>query len=362
MGRKDTDKLKHIAKFWKRKSKDTEEYEIVREPPKTRESFILSFVIDEEYQKAMQFKEQLIKEYRGVPLREAIRGSLIKNSKGNCYEITNSASVGLKIPDRTSSEIAVLSRLSLVYGIGTVKENRLKQEGYKTIEDLIAHPRWSHGAKELLDVVKSNNLNSCLAWLQRKLPKSHPLVYGLSSLTSEQDFLILDIETMGLFGRPIVLFGLGIPNGNSLEVRQYLLRKIDDEPGALSQFSSNFDGGRAIISFNGRAFDMPYIEERINYYGLNKSFDNPHFDLLHFSRRAWKEKLPNCQLNTIEHHIGLKRKVDIPSALVPEFYDTYLRTKNVGPLIPIVEHNRQDIVTLASIFNELGKVWEKYDE
>jgi uncharacterized protein YprB with RNaseH-like and TPR domain len=39
--------------------------------------------------------------------------------------------------------------------------------------------------------------------------------------------------------------------------------------------------------------------------------------------------------------------------MVPEFYDYYLRTGNPGPLVPIVEHNRKDIITLAKLFARL---------
>jgi len=92
---------------------------------------------------------------------------------------------------------------------------------------------------------------------------------------------------------------------------------------------------------------------------MKGDLDNPHFDILHFSRRAWKEKLPNCRLTTLEKFLfGTERKDDISSALVPEFYETYLRTKNVGPLIPIIEHNRQDLITLANVFSRLHKQWQ----
>ena len=43
-------------------------------------------------------------------------------------------------------------------------------------------------------------------------------------------------------------------------------------------------------------------------------------------------KLSDCRLDTVEKYIGIKRDINIPGALVPHFYDTYLRTKNVGPL------------------------------
>ena len=47
--------------------------------------------------------------------------------------------------------------------------------------------------------------------------------------------------------------------------------------------------------------------------------------------------------------MGIKREINIPGALVPHFYDTYLRTKNPGPLVAIVEHNKQDLLTLGTL-------------
>ncbi len=41
--------------------------------------------------------------------------------------------------------------------------------------------------------------------------------------------------------------------------------------------------------------------------------------------------------------------------MVPEFYEAYLRTGNPGPLVPIVEHNRQDVVSLARLFALLSE-------
>jgi uncharacterized protein YprB with RNaseH-like and TPR domain len=39
--------------------------------------------------------------------------------------------------------------------------------------------------------------------------------------------------------------------------------------------------------------------------------------------------------------------------MVPEFYETYLHTNNCGPLVPIIEHNKQDVVSLAMLFFRL---------
>jgi hypothetical protein len=78
-----------------------------------------------------------------------------------------------------------------------------------------------------------------------------------------------------------------------------------------------------------------------------------HFDVLHFARRKWRYETPDCRLHTLQEFLLGAREADIPSALVPEFYETYLRTHNVGPLLAIVEHNRQDLIGLAHIFSKV---------
>jgi uncharacterized protein YprB with RNaseH-like and TPR domain len=39
--------------------------------------------------------------------------------------------------------------------------------------------------------------------------------------------------------------------------------------------------------------------------------------------------------------------------MVPHFYDTYLKTRNVGPLVAIVEHNKQDLINLGTVVSRL---------
>ncbi|KUG20682.1 hypothetical protein ASZ90_009572 [hydrocarbon metagenome] len=54
---------------------------------------------------------------------------------------------------------------------------------------------------------------------------------------------------------------------------------------------------------------------------------------------------------------GIERSGDVPSQMVPEFYEAYLRSGNPGPLVPVVEHNRQDVITLARLFARLMEEW-----
>jgi uncharacterized protein YprB with RNaseH-like and TPR domain len=179
----------------------------------------------------------------------------------------------------------------------------------------------------------------------------------LAGFCRDEDFAIIDIETLGLSERPIILMGIAKPTENSICASQFLLRDIPDEPSAIWALISKLEEESSLITFNGKSFDIPYIKQRLAYYGMDAPLSNPHFDVLHFTRRAFGKKLVNCRLETVEKYLNIERGINIPGALVPHFYDTYLRTRNVGPLVAIVEHNKQDLLTLGKLFSRLYEEW-----
>jgi len=104
-------------------------------------------------------------------------------------------------------------------------------------------------------------------------------------------------------------------------------------------------------------FDIPYIERRLTYYGNRVKFSHPHLDLYLFTKRFLGEEVQNCQLNTIERSVlGIERDFDVPSRLVPDFYKTYRESGNPGPLLPILTHHRQDMLSLADLFQKITEV------
>ncbi len=208
-----------------------------------------------------------------------------------------------------------------------------------------------------MKIIETKDVSLIQNCLWKRLPKSDPLLHHLAGFcNSDEDFAIVDIETLGLSERPIILLGIANPRKDRICTKQFLLRDIQDEPSAIWALVSQIESHHS-LSFNGRSFDIPYIKQRLAYYGLNAPVKNPHFDLLHFTRRALRHKLADCKLDTVEKYIGIKRDINIPGALGPHFYDTYLKTKNVGPLVAIVEHNKQDLLSLGSLFSKLYEEW-----
>jgi uncharacterized protein len=320
--------------------------------------FAAAWVDYREYHEAQRLKSELLRRYRGKALEEVLPGEEVSTARGVCYRLVSRDGGRLCTVDPAEAGRRILSDLKLLYGVGEVTEAALKRQGVSSIADLSDHPRFGGQARSLVKMVEDGDTTEFLDWIGRWFQKSHPLALLSSGFHREEDFILIDIETLGIFQRPIILLGLARVHGNEIRVDQYLLRRIDEEPAALAGLLTHLSGSSAFVTFNGRTFDIPYIRERLAYYGIRANLERPHFDVLHFSRRAWRDCVPDCKLTTLERcFLGIDREDDVPSALVPEFYESYMRTGNPGPLVPIVEHNRRDLLTLASLFSKLHEEW-----
>lgn len=339
----------------------SKEYEVISETEKEKEQFnesaTESWIWSSEYDEALKLEKKLIKQYKGKNLQEAISGEVVSNQQGECYAISAACTVNFKKATYQKSRQEIISDLKALPGIGPAREQTLKQQGYKTIEELENHPLWKKQANDFMKIINKQEIPLIQKWLWQRFPKSHPLLHYLAGFCQDQDFAIVDIETLGLSERPIILLGIAKPTKTQVCTSQFLLRDIQDEPGAIWALISELEPNLSLITYNGRSFDIPYIKQRLAYYGLDAPLGNTHFDMLHFTRRALRHKLSDCKLETVEKYIGIKRDINIPGALVPHFYDTYLRTKNAGPLVAIVEHNKQDLLTLGTLFSKLYEEW-----
>lgn len=183
-----------------------------------------------------------------------------------------------------------------------------------------------------------------------------------SSLPSNPSRLVyLDIETAHLPDGPgacAFLVGLGSAEGAQFLLRQFFLRRYKEEKAMLAALAEAIAGQEALVTYNGKAFDVPVLEARYSAVGLPSPFDRLiHLDLLHPVRRLWKRQLANCRLKSLEEQIlGIERNGDVPGAEIPGIYFDYLRTGDACGLQPVFFHNALDIVSLAAAGTEMGRV------
>ena len=302
----------------------------------------------------------LMNKYKDWDFSDIEGSEVIENEYGNTLKITRKQKIDFSLENKKGSvKRELASNLKLMPGIGLQMEMKLKREGYKTIYDLKNHPSYSKKADKLIKKIEKNCFikeYNLLKYLN-KYPNSNNMT--LKSLSSLDPFNLkfMDIETLGLSNAPIILIGIAEIKGKYIESNQYLLRNKEEEPAVIKAYLSHIDEASVHVTYNGASFDIPFIKNRARRYRIDCNLDQTHFDLMFPARNLWKDVLPNCKLTTIEEHLfNIKRDEDVPGAYIPDYYNTYLVTKNIGPLIPIVEHNRMDIVSLADF---LMKMYEE---
>ena len=344
-----------IGALWQQRMQGMREYEIVRDGNAFGAGFSNSFVFSSEYEQARHYLETLISRYQGMTIDEQFHGKELVNGGGTCFTLESRQDLSRPVLDPDRFRTDLLCDLTLVHGIGPATRKKLNARGFHSIPDLLGHPGLRSRAHEVLSCLFDGDTSTIMDMIGSRHSKSHVSVLGTAGLHEPEDYVFLDIETLGLFSRPIILFGIGVIDNGKLVVYQYLLRDIAEEQAALIATAGHLSGDRtALVTFNGKSFDLPYIVDRLAYYGLGSPAKIPHYDVLHFSRRRWKDQLPSLRLAALEREIlGVSRSDDVPGQMVPEFYETYLRSGNIGPLVPIVEHNRQDVVSLARLFFHL---------
>ncbi|MEI7833145.1 MAG: ribonuclease H-like domain-containing protein [bacterium] len=172
------------------------------------------------------------------------------------------------------------------------------------------------------------------------------------------ELLFLDLETTGLGQTPLFLIGTMSWEQDNFVVRQFLARDYREEAAVLQLFLDMAAEKRLLITFNGKSFDLPMVYQRSEKHSIPCALHSHHFDLLHESRRAWRDQLPNCQLQTLEKHIcgHPPRSGDIPSELIPAAYKKFMTNGNAIELAQIMSHNLRDLLTMAELLLKLPAV------
>lgn len=182
-----------------------------------------------------------------------------------------------------------------------------------------------------------------------------------------EDILFLDTETTGLSGGVGTIafqIGVGYFTASEFVVEQFLMHDYPEEAEMLRLLDGLMQRFTIICTFNGRTFDVPLLKSR---FLMNRIPGNHipeiHADVLYPARRLWKLRLKNCRLSNLEEQLlHVQRDDDLPGALVPQTYFQYLKDGNFDPLVKILEHNKQDIVSLAQLFYFMCKQVDQPEE
>lgn len=173
----------------------------------------------------------------------------------------------------------------------------------------------------------------------------------------------VDTETSGLAGGTgtfVFLVGVGIFDDRGFTVRQLFMPSPAEEGALLHLTASLLDRCSGLVSYNGRAFDLPLLNTRLM---LNRQLprlqDAPHLDLLFPTRRLWRARLGSCALGHVEQEaLGLRRQeADVPSWLIPTLYREYLRRGDASELHRVFYHNLEDVLSLVTLTTRLCRLF-----
>ncbi|MBN1868877.1 ribonuclease H-like domain-containing protein [Candidatus Sumerlaeota bacterium] len=170
------------------------------------------------------------------------------------------------------------------------------------------------------------------------------------------DLAFLDIESTGLSGGVGVvafLVAIGFFDGRErFVVEQYFMEDFPGEPTMLDALVRRLKEFKGLVTYNGKSFDLPFLSVRGAMTRVAMPFAAmPHLDLLHASRRIWRGRLASCSLSTIESEaFGLARESDVPGSLIPRIYMEYLRGIRRRQIVPVIDHNVQDVVSMPAVF------------
>ncbi len=174
-------------------------------------------------------------------------------------------------------------------------------------------------------------------------------------LTRPQDqWVFVDLETCGFAGTPVFLIGAMTIEPADFRVYQLLARNYSEERSILTRFREIIEPRGSLITFNGKTFDWPFLADRAAANRIAWPSPNDHCDLLHVSRRRFRQVLPDCRLQTLERYVcGRRRMGDIPGSEIPAAYHDFARTSDARRMREIIHHNFLDLVTMADIVSRL---------
>jgi len=216
------------------------------------------------------------------------------------------------------------------------------------------------------------------------LPPEHgcwsrlPILNGPAAPPRDGRMLFIDLETTGLAGGAgtyAFLVGCAWYQDGGLRVRQFFLSNFSAERALLEAVAEIAGLCGAVVTYNGKSFDLPLMETRFVLHRLETPFAGvPHVDMLHPARRLWRRDVGDsdnvgrpltgrntsgCQLSSLEESLcGHVREGDVPGFQIPARYFHFVRTGDARGLDAVMEHNRLDLVSLAMVTARAAQMLE----
>ncbi len=177
----------------------------------------------------------------------------------------------------------------------------------------------------------------------------------------DRSFSVFDIETTGLSPSrcKVILSGMLLHDRQGCRVIQHFADQPDDERQIIEQTMNQLEKVDYIITYNGKHFDIPFMEARAKKYGI--SFDPKVYNLDLFlvvqSCSDLRETLPNLKQKTLEIFMGLSdgRDDKISGGESVILYEQYMQNHAFALEKTILLHNHDDLIQLYRLLPVIAK-------
>ncbi len=224
-----------------------------------------------------------------------------------------------------------------VPGIGARSEHTLWSSGIRSWDNLTdtAHtPLSPKKIRDLAERIRQSTLhlrNNNPGYFSRLLPSNH--IWRLFP-EFRHSTAYLDIETTGLFGRGARITTIALYDGRSIS---WYVRGRN-----LKDFKRDIRKYKVIVTFNGRGFDIPFIEGE-----LGIRMNHTHIDLKYVLRSlGYTGGLKRC-----EKMLGLERgELDgLDGFFAVLLWNDFKKNRNPKALETLLAYNIQDTVNLETL-------------
>jgi uncharacterized protein YprB with RNaseH-like and TPR domain len=222
-------------------------------------------------------------------------------------------------------------------GIGNIKEQRLWESGIQHCD----HFTGNHSIR--LSPVKMHTIITCLEHSYQHLTTGNPNYFSEHLPANlhwrffpefRHSMVYLNIETTGLNRYYDPITTISLYDGESI---YYYINGHN-----LNDFLDDIEKYNVIVTYNGKTFDVPFIE---NYFVIR--LGHAHIDLRYIlGSLGYRGGLKSC-----ETQLGIDRGdlKDIDGFFAVQLWYDYRKTGNQKALQTLLAYNIQDVLTLENL-------------
>lgn len=162
-----------------------------------------------------------------------------------------------------------------------------------------------------------------------------------------EDIFFVDIETTGLSPKnsDIYLIGVAYYDRHNWHICQFFAENSSQEEEVLKAFSTFISSFKIAIHFNGDRFDIPFIRNKLEKYGLEDPFEKMSSLDIYKEIKDYKRQLGlmDCKQKTIELYLGIMREDKYDGGKLIPIYKKYTESKDSDLLKLLMLHNFEDV-------------------